>query len=74
VLHPHETQHTLREIVQVLDECDMTLVSTSINHFNPFQTLDELYELEPSYYNLAHKRLGDGVYFPGFFVFLARRN
>lgn len=74
VLHPHETQHTLREVVQVLDECDMTLISTSINRFESFDTLDELYELELSYSVIARQRLEDDTYFPGFFSFLARRN
>ena len=33
VLHPHETQHTLEEMVPVIMDAGMKLVSTSINRF-----------------------------------------
>lgn len=73
VLHPHETQHTLRETVPVLEECGFRLVSTSINRFEPFAGVDELYELEKTYADIAEERLRANRYFPGFFVILARK-
>lgn len=73
VLHPHETQHTLREMVPVIEDCGMTLVSTSINRFQPFKSLDALYREEQGYAKIAAERLAAGQYFPGFFVFLARK-
>jgi 2-polyprenyl-3-methyl-5-hydroxy-6-metoxy-1,4-benzoquinol methylase len=74
VLHPHETQHTLAEILPVLKECGMALESTSINRFQPFRSLDELRNQEKSYAQIGEERLAEGTYFPGFFVFLARRD
>lgn len=73
VLHPRETQHTLREMVPVLEDCGMRLVSTSINKFQPFKDARALYGLEPGYADLAAERLKAGTYFPGFFVMLARK-
>jgi SAM-dependent methyltransferase len=73
VLHPHETQHTLAEIVPVLQRCGMELISSSINQFKPFGSLDELYALEPGYTEIAQARLAENRYFPGFFIFLARK-
>jgi 2-polyprenyl-3-methyl-5-hydroxy-6-metoxy-1,4-benzoquinol methylase len=43
VLHPHETQHTLKEIVPVIMDAGMKLVSTSINRFATVDSLEELY-------------------------------
>lgn len=73
VLHPRETQHTLEEMVPVLEESGMRLVSTSINKFQPFKDARELYTLEPGYADLAAERLKQGKYFPGFFVMLAKK-
>ena len=74
VLHPHETQHTLREIVPVLEAQGMTLVSASTNNFAPFGSPQELYDLEPGFEDLARRRLTEGKYFPGFFVALFTRS
>lgn len=73
VLHPHETRHTLKEMVAVIEDCGMSLVSTSINRFQPFDTLEDLYDQEHGYADIAADRLAAGTYFPGFFVFLARK-
>ena len=73
VCHPHETQHTLEEMIPILHECDMELISTSINRFAEIGTLEELFEQERRYEVTAVERLKEGKYFPGFFVFLARK-
>lgn len=73
VLHPHETQHTLTEMVPVIEDCGMTLVSTSINRFQPFDDVAVLYAEEENYTAIAAERLANGQYFPGFFVFLAQK-
>jgi 2-polyprenyl-3-methyl-5-hydroxy-6-metoxy-1,4-benzoquinol methylase len=73
VLHPHETQHTLREIVPLLVNAGMSLISTSINGFAPIHDVERLYDAEQNLEQLAIRRLTDGQYFPGFFVFLARK-
>ena len=61
VLHPHETTHTMEEMTEVLNECGMTVVETSIK------------EKEETYYDQALERLKENKYCPGFFVFLAQR-
>jgi 2-polyprenyl-3-methyl-5-hydroxy-6-metoxy-1,4-benzoquinol methylase len=68
VLHPHETQHTLREIVGVAEEAGFRLVSTSINRFGPVTDLDGLYRAEADYERIGRDRLREGTYFPGFFI------
>lgn len=73
VLHPHETQHSLEEILPVLHAEGMELKATSINRFESFDREEDLIEREKSYYPLALQRLKDKFYFPGFFLFLARK-
>ncbi len=73
VLHPHETQHTLREICQLFDNFGVELLSTSINRFQSFPDRTKLFELEENYENLGKEVLADGRYFPGFFTLLGRK-
>ncbi|MBK8980529.1 MAG: class I SAM-dependent methyltransferase [Planctomycetes bacterium] len=75
VLHPHETQHTLREVCQWLEEDDLELRSTSINAFRtPLPALDELFAKELEYEGVSVRALTDDArYFPGFFTVLAVR-
>jgi 2-polyprenyl-3-methyl-5-hydroxy-6-metoxy-1,4-benzoquinol methylase len=74
VLHPHETQHTLKEMVALIEDCGMTLEYTSINRFQSFETAEDLYAQELGYADIAAEKLAAGQYFPGFFVFLARKS
>ena len=73
VLHPHETQHTLAELLPVMAKCGMTLEATSINRFGPIDSIDAVVAQEKSYEGIAEERLREGKYFPGFFVVLARK-
>jgi hypothetical protein len=73
VLHPHETQHTLAEMVEVLHANRMELVSTSINRFQRINRLEDLFEAEKSLAQRGEEALAEKRYFPGFFTFLARR-
>ena len=73
VLHPHETQHTLAEMIPVLEEAGMEMISTSINHFEPVGSLQSLFEEEKRLGEIGLRRLQDNQYFPGYFVFLARK-
>ena len=73
VLHPHETQHSLAEIIPVLQSESMELVATSINEFKSFRDYNNLYEIEKTYSDIGRQRLLEGKYFPGFFVFLAQK-
>jgi 2-polyprenyl-3-methyl-5-hydroxy-6-metoxy-1,4-benzoquinol methylase len=74
VLHPHETQHTLAEMLPLLQETGMSLVSTSLNQFGPIDSMQGLLDSELDAYRLGLHRLEAGQYFPGFFVFLARKS
>ena len=74
VLHPHETQHTLAELMPLLTEEGMTLVSTSINRFAPIESVDAVLALEEDFRELSRQRLAEGRYFPGFFVLLVRKS
>jgi hypothetical protein len=47
VMHPHETQHTLREISEWLTGAGLTLQSTSINAFAPIGDVALLFAQEP---------------------------
>lgn len=73
VLHPHETQHTLAEMLPILQETGMELVSTSINRFQAIDSVEKLLEEEITYREVAVERLQSNKYFPGFFIFLARK-
>ncbi len=73
VLHPRETQHTLREVVEWLDAAGLELVSTSINRFQPFTDLEALFELEAGYEERSRRALQELRFFPGFFTFMAWR-
>jgi 2-polyprenyl-3-methyl-5-hydroxy-6-metoxy-1,4-benzoquinol methylase len=74
VIHPHETQHTLAEMLPILDECGFTLERTSINRFEPIDDVDALLEREKDYAGISREWLAQNRYFPGFFLFLARKN
>lgn len=73
VIHPHETQHTMAEMLPILEETGMELVSTSINRFQPIDSLEKMLAEEIAYLDIAKERLENKKYFPGFFVFLARK-
>jgi SAM-dependent methyltransferase len=74
VLHPHETQHTLREVAGLLEAIGFAVASTSINRFEPIDDLNELFELEVGYEESARLALEvERRYVPGFFTVLAKR-
>jgi 2-polyprenyl-3-methyl-5-hydroxy-6-metoxy-1,4-benzoquinol methylase len=73
VLHPHETQHSLEEMVPVIMDAGMMLVSASINRFAAIDSLEELYTEERKQREIGEQRLKQNQYFTGFFVFLARK-
>lgn len=74
VLHPHETQHTFKEMAQWCAEDGLTLQSTSINGFQPLGDLAPLFEEEKEYEARSHQaNVVEGRYFPGFFVALSQR-
>lgn len=73
VLHPHETQHTFMEIMPVMDRLGFEVELTSMNHFEAMPTRSELMAQEEELENIGRSALAEGRYFPGFFLFMARR-
>jgi 2-polyprenyl-3-methyl-5-hydroxy-6-metoxy-1,4-benzoquinol methylase len=74
VLHPRETQHTMREMMPILADAGMELISTSINQFGAITSFEKLYAEEKALRATGESRLKENQYFTGFFVFLARKN
>jgi carbamoyltransferase len=60
-------------MLPVIIDAGMTLVSTSVNRFSEISSLEELYTEERKQREAAERRLKQSQYFPGFFVFLARK-
>lgn len=76
VLHPHETQHTLSEMMPILKANGLRLCTSSINRFAPIQhrdSISDILAMEPALEGVATDRLNDNQYFPGFFLFLAQK-
>jgi len=74
VLHPHESQHTLKEIAEYLHTINFEVESTSINNFEPIDDLERLFIAEKEYEHISYQRnCIEGRYFPGFFTVCARR-
>jgi len=74
VLHPHESQHTLAQIVPRLQELGFRLESTSVNGFAPFASTETLYEQEKGLEAISYQRnVIEHRYYPGFFTVCAAR-
>jgi SAM-dependent methyltransferase len=74
VLHPHETQHTFKELTEWCAEDGLTIQSTSINGFQPLGALPPLFESEKEYEARSHQaNVVEKRYFPGFFVVMSQR-
>lgn len=74
VLHPHETQHTLAELLPMLAEEGIRMLSTSLNRFGPAPRPKELAALETAQEDIGREWLRKSRYFPGFFVFFGRKD
>ena len=72
VLHPHETQHTYEEIHFILSKKGFKIVSTSINHFEPFNSDNEIIKKEKELYEYGLMKIKKNQYYPGFFIILAK--
>jgi SAM-dependent methyltransferase len=73
VLHPRETQHTLAEIVPVLESCGLTIAATSVNGFREISSLGALYQGEQQLFDIGREALARGEFYPGFFIVVARK-
>lgn len=73
VLHPHETQWTLGELLTWFKQEGIAPHSTSLNHFSPDPDWSRVIAAEPEQADIARARLRERRYFPGFFTLLGRR-
>ena len=72
VLHPHETQHTLSEILPII-KTKYKVISTSLNKFRQIKNLDEILDEEEKWYDFGLNKLRNNIYFPGFFIVCCER-
>lgn len=73
VLHPHETQHTMVEMLPVLADAGMNFLASSLDDYQRPPDLPGMHTLETALEARARERIAAGQYFPGFFCFLAQR-
>ncbi len=76
VLHPHETQHTLSEVITWLKEIGFTLKSTSVNNYKPLKSTSyqDLETIEKSFQKISYdKNVKDLVFTPGYFTVCAQK-
>lgn len=81
ILHPHETQHSIKEIVLFLDKLDFKVTFTSINKFKKIKfnkstgydnkDLENIYIQERQMVDIGLNAIKENRYYPGFFTFLA---
>ena len=71
--HPHETQWTLREVLEWFDEFGVEPLSTTLNRFQSNPRWADVVADEPMQETLAISRLHEGVFFPGFFTVFGRK-
>jgi 2-polyprenyl-3-methyl-5-hydroxy-6-metoxy-1,4-benzoquinol methylase len=73
VLHPHETQHTLAELLPLFAGSGMSVVATSLNNFAPIKDMDSVLRSEEKLEQVGIERLLRDEYYPGFFLVLAQK-
>lgn len=74
VIHPHETQHTVREAHDWLTAAGFECMSTSVTNFEPVGDWNQVFEFERSLAEVSYrKNVVEQTYYPGFFVIVARR-
>ena len=77
VLHPHETQHTLEELFNWIEEEGLTLKSTSINKYKSLDNFskEELIKIEKSLEVYSYqKNVRELKFNPGYFTICAQKN
>ncbi len=75
VLHPHETQHTLEEIIEWVQEIGFQLVSTSINNYKSLKNYSKqkLFGMEKELESYSfNKNVIERKFSPGYFTICAK--
>ena len=73
VLHPHETQHTLSEVLDVFKLNNIKFTGTSINHFK-LEKLEDILKKEKELYSYGKTKIDNKIYYPGFFIVTGEKN
>jgi len=73
-LHPHETQWTLREVLNWMEKCGVTPLATSLNRFDSVTDWKTVCSRERDQLQIGYQKINEGIYFPGFFVIWGRKN
>lgn len=75
VLHPLESQHTISEIWEIVNLCDAKIVSTDLNSWEDFSSLDDLKNHEEDKSRKARKLIFEQKEITsGFFTVLCKKN
>ena len=72
VLHPHETQHTFEEMLELFSNTSYEIFSTSINNFKEIKNFNEIIDKEKTLKQYAEKKIKNYEYLPGFFIICAK--
>lgn len=74
VMHPHETSHTLQEVVEWLKIAGFQLLNTSINKFQHFNNIEDLISLEKTFSDVSYQRnVVEKKFYPGFFTVMGKK-
>jgi SAM-dependent methyltransferase len=74
VEHPHETQHTLSELLPIFESIGFTVLGTSLHNICKTSDIKTIENKENQYEKFAEKLLAEGKYCPGFFTVWAKKN
>jgi SAM-dependent methyltransferase len=74
VLHPHETQHSLSEILPIFIENNYKVYKTSLNKFQKIKSISDIVKQEKKWYNYGVEKIKKYQYFPGFFITIGKKN
>lgn len=73
VLHPHETQHTFEELIEVFQACEYKIIGTSINKFKKINDYKDIISLEKKLYDHGKSKTDKMEYYPGFFITIGKK-
>ena len=73
VLHPHETQHTFKEILPVFLNKNYEIFKTSLNKFEHIKDYKNIIDTEKDWHEYGLNKLEKKEYFPGLFIVVAKK-
>tara|TARA_Y100000590_G_scaffold442869_1_gene571539 strand:+ start:501 stop:1331 length:831 start_codon:yes stop_codon:yes gene_type:complete len=73
VLHPHETQHTFEELIEIFKFSKYQIISTSINKFQTIKSFKEIVYDEKKLISYSENKIKNNEYYPGFFITVGKK-